>query len=118
MPTQHYHGSCQCGRIAYEVDVDLDHTITCNCSRCRRWGAVLAFAPRAQFTLHAGEGEMTEFLFNMNRIHHLFCKTCGIECFAYATMPDGTEMVAINANCLDGVDARSLPAEAVDGASR
>ena len=30
-------------------------------------------------------------------------------------MPDGTPMVAINVNCLDGVDPRALPARHVDG---
>ncbi|MGG2475837.1 GFA family protein, partial [Rhizobium sp. BR5] len=29
---------------------------------------------------------------------HLFCSTCGIESFAYADGPDGTPMVAVNAN--------------------
>ena len=32
-------------------------------------------------------------------------------------MPDGTPMVAINVNCLDGVDARALPARPFDGAA-
>ena len=32
-------------------------------------------------------------------------------------MPDGTAMVAINVNCLDGVDPRALPFRTHDGAS-
>ena len=30
-------------------------------------------------------------------------------------MPDGTPMVAINCNCLEGVDPRALPAQPFDG---
>jgi hypothetical protein len=30
-------------------------------------------------------------------------------------MPDGTEIVAINCNCLDGVDPRTLSVRQVDG---
>lgn len=117
MPVQHYAGSCQCGAVKFEADLDLDSTITCNCSRCRRLGSVLAFAPKSAFMLHSGEKNLSEYLFNKHNIHHLFCKTCGIQSFGFAKGPDGTDMVAVNANCLDGVDARALKSKAVDGAS-
>lgn len=115
MTKQHYSGSCQCGNIAYEVEADLDQTITCNCSRCKRLGSVLSFAPATDFRLTA-DGPVTEYLFNRKAIKHLFCPTCGIESYALGTSPDGTEVVAINVNCLDGVNARALPSQAVDGA--
>ena len=118
MTTQHYSGGCQCGRVRYEVDVDLDGAVTCNCSRCERIGSTLAFAPVDRFTLLKGEGAMTEYLFASGTIHHLFCTTCGVESFARGSMPDGTPMVAVNANCLDGIDPRSLKTTHFDGASR
>lgn len=117
MSTEHYSGSCQCGAVSYEVDVDLDNTITCNCSRCQRLGVVLAFAPRANFQLKTGEDALTEYLFNKKAIRHLFCNTCGVESFAYGEMPDGTATVAVNANCLSGVDPRALKSHHVDGRS-
>ena len=64
-----------------------------------------------------GEDSLTEYLFNRHVIRHQFCRTCGIEPFAYGAMPDGTPMVAINVNCLDGVDPRALPATRFDGRS-
>jgi len=33
MSARHYTGSCQCGAVTYAVEVDLDQTRTCNCSR-------------------------------------------------------------------------------------
>ena len=115
MPSAQYEGGCQCGAVNFEVDVDLDNTITCNCSRCQRMGFVLAFTPRENFRLRSGEGEVTEYLFNKNAIRHLFCTTCGVESFAYGQMPDGSATVAINVNCLAGVDPRSLESRHVDG---
>ena len=115
MATQHYRGSCQCGAVAFEADLDLDHTITCNCSRCQRLGSVLTFAPKDKFTLLKGEGQLSEYLFNKHVIHHLFCRTCGIESFARGKGPDGKEMVAVNANCLDGVNPRELPSKHFNG---
>lgn len=115
MSVSHYKGGCQCGAVRYEVEVDLDNTITCNCSRCQRMGFVLAFASNDNFNLKSGEGELTEFLFNRNAIRHLFCKTCGVQSFAYGTMPDGSLTVAVNANCLDGVEPRELKSNHVQG---
>ena len=115
MATQHYRGSCQCGAVSFEADLDLDHTITCNCSRCQRLGSVLTFAPKDKFTLLKGEGQLSEYLFNKHVIHHLFCRTCGIESFARGKGPDGKEMVAVNANCLDGVNPRELPSKHFNG---
>ncbi len=113
-----YHGSCQCGAIDYDVELEtLDGSVTCNCSRCRRLGSVLVFAPRDKFTLNKGEEAMAEYLFHNKVIRHQFCKTCGIEPFAYGVMPDGAPVAAINLNCLDGVDARSLTSHHYDGAS-
>jgi hypothetical protein len=118
MTAEHHRGSCQCGAVAFEADVDIAQPIACNCSRCRRLGAVLAFTPRTNFTLLRGADALTEYLFNRHIIRHQFCRTCGVQPFAYGQMPDGTPMVAINVNCLDGVDPRALPARHFDGASR
>jgi hypothetical protein len=117
MAVQHYHGSCQCGAVDFDVDLDLSHTATCNCSRCRRLGSVLAFAAGEAFTLNSGSDNLTEYQFNKHLIHHQFCKTCGVQGFSFGATPDGRQMVAVNVNCLDGVDARSLPSEAFDGAA-
>lgn len=117
MPLDHYEGSCQCGAVTYQVDVDIDATITCNCSRCQRMGFVLAFAPPENFRLESGEEHLTEYLFNKKTVRHLFCSTCGVESFAYGEMPDHSPMVAINVNCLAGVEPRTLDSKHVDGRS-
>ena len=110
-----YHGSCQCGAVSYDVDVDLGRTITCNCSRCQRMGFVLAFASADKFNLKSGGDSLTEYRFARKSIQHLFCKTCGVESFARGTMPDGSPIIAINVNCLSDVDPRSLKSQHVDG---
>ena len=116
MTKRPYTGSCQCGAIAFQVEADLDQTVTCNCSRCQRLGFVLTFVPKADFHL-TSDGPVTEYLFNRMVIQHRFCPTCGIESYALGKGPDGMEMVAINVNCLDGVDPRALSSTAVNGAA-
>jgi hypothetical protein len=118
MAAKQYGGGCQCGAIRYEVTADLDTTVVCNCSRCRRVGTIMTFTPAAQFKLLSGDNATTEYLFNKHLIHHLFCSTCGIQSFSRGQMPDGTPMVAINVRCLDGVDPDALSPKHFDGASR
>jgi hypothetical protein len=110
-----YHGGCQCGAVRYDVTMELGEVISCNCSRCGKLGSLLAFAPAQDFKLTAGEGATTEYQFNKRAIHYLFCATCGIQSFARGSMPDGTEVVAVNVRCLDDVDTGGLSVKAVDG---
>jgi len=118
MSVKRYAGSCQCGAVQYEASVDLDKTMSCNCSRCGRLGVILAFAPTSDFTLLKGEGATTEYLFNKHVIHHLFCSTCGIQSYSRGKGPDGSDMIAVNARCLDGVDADALTPQKYDGRSK
>lgn len=113
-----YHGSCQCGAVSYDVDLDLGSTITCNCSRCQRMGFVLSFTPADKFRLLGGDDELTEYRFGSRTIQHLFCRTCGVESFARGSMPDGSAVIAVNVNCLEGVEPRQLNSQHVDGRSR
>ena len=112
---KHYRGGCQCGAVSYEVDVDLDKTMTCNCSRCQRLGQILAFTTRDKFALLSGADNLTEYRFNSKKIAHMFCKTCGIQSIAYGISPDGTEAAGINVNALEDVDPRALTPNHVNG---
>ena len=118
MAEKHDHqGQCHCGAVRFSARTDFAGMGDCNCSRCRRLGWVMQSLPEADFTLIAGEDQLTTYRFNTEMIDHLFCKTCGIESFARGAMPDGTPMVAINVNCLDGVDPLALATHFHDGAA-
>lgn len=116
MPATHT-GGCQCGNVRYEVQSDITEVMSCNCSRCGRLGSLLTFVPTTQFKLLKGDGATTEYQFNRHNIHHLFCSTCGIQSFARGKRPDGTEMIAINARCVDGIDPDKLTVKKIDGKS-
>lgn len=113
-----HEGGCQCGRVRYAVEVELDSLIACNCSRCAKLGSVLAFAPATAFELRQGEDALTEYRFNTGKISHLFCETCGIQSFARGVAPDGSEVAAINVRCLDDVDVFALEPRPFDGKSQ
>lgn len=115
---QNYSGSCQCGKVRYEVQMDISEVLACNCSRCGRLGWLLAFAPAEQFKLLSGANDLTKFEFNNHRIQHQFCSTCGIQSFAIGTHPKtGDRMAAVNVRCLDGIDVDAFKVKKVDGRS-
>ena len=112
---QTYTGGCHCGKVRYEVSTKLEGAVTCNCSMCGKMGSRLSFVPSAQFKLLSGEESLRDYQFNKKIIHHLFCTTCGIRSFARGKAQDGSDMVAINVNCLDGVDLATVPTQQYDG---
>ncbi|ADO68420.1 GFA family protein [Stigmatella aurantiaca] len=114
---QKYTGGCHCGQIQYEVTADLNQVISCNCSVCTKKGALLSFVGADQFKLLSGKDAVSDYQFNKKVIHHLFCRTCGVESFASGTAPDGRQMYAINVRCLEGVDLAALRVTPVDGKS-
>jgi hypothetical protein len=113
--TKAYQGGCHCGAVRFEVATDLAQVISCNCSICTKRGLLPTFVGADSFTLRAGEAALADYQFGRKRIHHLFCRHCGIESFARGTGPDGTPMVAINVRCLDEVDLGALAPTPFDG---
>lgn len=109
-----YRGSCHCGRVAFEVEGELEQVMDCNCSICSRKGALLWFVPQEQFRV-TGEENLRTYTFGSGQIRHRFCATCGIHPFGEGTDPSGKRIAAINARCLEGVDLASLRVEHFDG---
>ncbi len=114
--TKTHTGGCHCGKVRYEVEADIDEVNSCNCSLCQKRGYLLAFVPRAQFTLLSGEKDQTDYQFNKKVVHHWFCGTCGVSSFGTGEGEFG-EMVAINVRCLDDVDLDALKVKRIDGKS-
>ena len=70
-------GSCHCGKIAYTLDAVPTEAIECNCSICRRRGAVLAAFSPDKFHLETARDDIAVYTFGRHAIRHQFCRTCG-----------------------------------------
>ncbi|WP_374497241.1 GFA family protein [Vogesella indigofera] len=114
-----YHGSCHCGAVTFEADLDLSQpTYRCNCSICRRTRFWPAIARAGQFRLLTGQAELTQYLFNTRKNQHYFCKHCGVRCFGIGTETPTGLMYGVNLGCLDDVSDTELaqaPIIYVDG---
>ena len=112
-----YKGSCHCGKIAFEVEGEIDQLMECNCSHCSRKGYLLWFAPRETLKLKTPESDLATYTFNKHVIKHHFCPTCGCAPLATGKAPNGADTAAVNARCLEGVDPSALKIVKVDGRS-
>lgn len=104
-----YQGSCHCGAVRFEADIDLAAgTCKCNCSICRKTRAWMAFVPANSFRLLSGEPDLSDYQFAKKSIHHRFCAKCGVRAFAHGADGKGNRFVAVRVNCLDGIDPKEL----------
>ena len=110
-------GSCHCGAVKFQVDVESgpEKVIECNCSHCSSKGLLLWFVPRDALTTTAGEDTLATYKFNKKVIEHRFCNACGVEPFAFGQMPDGAKMAAINVRCLADFDLEGIERKPVNG---
>jgi len=81
-------------------------------------GLHFAFLAPSSFQLRAGEDNLQEYLFNKHAIRHQLCVDCGVDVFARGSKPDGTEVVALNVSCIDGIELAKLAMTPIDGRNR
>lgn len=116
MDVRPHTGSCHCGAVKFEVRTALMPAVRCNCSLCKRRGALMSpIFDAADLRIVEGEGNLALYQFNTRAARHFFCKTCGIYPF-HQTRKDA-KLWRVNIGCLDGVDPYTLEASLADGAS-
>lgn len=99
-----HRASCHCGAVVLELDlpngiVDPRH---CDCSLCRRKGAVMASVPLSGIKIIKGENVLRLYQFNTLTAKHYFCSVCGI--YTHHQRRSNPEQYGYNVGCLEGVN--------------
>ncbi len=109
-------GSCHCGTVKFKVLTAASPAGRCNCSLCRRKGALMSPSfPAENLEIVSGKEELTLYQFNTRVAKHYFCRHCGIYPF-HQTRRDPTQW-RVNLGCIEGLDVYSLDAAVFDGSS-
>jgi len=100
--------SCHCGAV--ELELSLPNGIVdprrCDCSICRRKGAIVASVPLSGIRIVRGEEVLTPYQFNTMTAKHYFCSVCGI--YTHHQRRSNPQEYGYNVGCLEGVNPFDL----------
>jgi hypothetical protein len=103
-----HHATCHCGSV--ELELDLPDGIVdprrCDCSICRRKGAIVASVPLSGIKVIKGHDVLKLYQFNTRTAKHYFCSNCGI--YTHHQRRSNPEQYGYNVGCLEGVNPFDL----------
>lgn len=109
--------SCHCGAVELRVRLSPGGLATarrCDCSFCRRRGAVAVSAPLEGVQVVKGASNLTLYQWGTRTAQHWFCRTCGI--YTHHRRRSNPSECGVNAACIAGVNPRDLdPVPWTDG---
>lgn len=98
-------GSCLCGDVKFEVELDLSNGSRCNCTICTKLGATGSVVKPAAFKLLTPESTLAWFTRAPEFGCRYFCARCHIYCFGKGHLAElGGDYVSVNLNAIDGFD--------------
>src|SRR3954468_4619705 len=102
--------SCHCGTIVLRLHLP-DGVVDprrCDCSICRRKGAIVAGVPLSGLRVVKGQDVLKLYQFNTNTAKHFFCSNCGI--YTHHQRRSNPQEYGYNVGCLEGVNPFDLGA--------
>ena len=101
-------GRCHCGAVVLEVALSngLCTARRCDCSFCRRRGAIAVTAPLNGVTVLKGADKLTLYTWGTRTAQHYFCKVCGI--YTHHRRRSNPDECGVNVAILYGVNPRDL----------
>ncbi|EOX4971040.1 GFA family protein [Vibrio alginolyticus] len=108
--------SCHCGKVELELALPngIEKPRRCDCSMCRRRGAIVASVPLNGIRIVQGEDVLKQYQFNTHTAKHFFCGECGI--YTHHQRRSDPSEYGYNVGCLEGVNPYELGAiEVMDG---
>ncbi|ACY53636.1 MULTISPECIES: GFA family protein [Vibrio] len=108
--------SCHCGKVELELALPngIEKPRRCDCSMCRRRGAIVASVPLNGIRIVQGEDVLKLYQFNTRTAKHFFCGECGI--YTHHQRRSDPSEYGYNVGCLEGVNPYELGTiEVMDG---
>ena len=107
-------GSCHCGAVSYVFDHTPSRATSCNCSICRRLGALWIYARLEQITV---SGPTFGYTRGEKSLAFHSCKTCGCTTHWENLKPVGPDAyMAVNLRLAQPDVVATIPVRYFDGA--
>ncbi|MEL7291632.1 MAG: GFA family protein [Pseudomonadota bacterium] len=100
--------TCHCGSVKLELSLPngIEKPRRCDCSICRRKGAIVASVKLGGIRILEGEHLLTLYQFNTKTAKHYFCSVCGI--YTHHQRRSYPDEYGYNVGCLAGVNPFDL----------
>lgn len=101
-------GKCHCGTVEFEVNstAGVQGLMRCDCSLCRRKGAIMATAPVTDLSVTKGEDQLSVYQWNTKIAKHYFCSRCGI--YTHHQRRKNPQEYGFNIACIEGLNPADL----------
>ncbi len=101
-------GSCHCGQITYEAELNLEKVAVCHCNDCQKLSGsafrTVAMVPDTDFTLLSGDLKTyIKTAESGNKRAQTFCGTCGSPLYA-TSVEDGPKVLGLRVGTISQRD--------------
>ena len=99
---------CHCGSVEAEINApeNLEKILRCNCSLCKRKGAIMSMVKNEDFKITKGEDKLKLYQYHTKVANHYFCTECGI--YTHHNPRSAPAMTGFNLGCVDEVKVEDL----------
>ena len=101
--------TCHCENVELEVNIPeagFPKLMRCNCSLCKRKGAVMSPLLKENVKLVKGQDSLKLYQYHTKVAEHYFCSNCGI--YTHHKMRSNPNMIGVNVACIEGINPFEL----------
>ena len=99
--------SCHCKAVLAEINIEkIEKVLRCNCSLCKRKGAVMSMVKNENFKIIKGTDKLNLYQFHTEVAKHFFCSICGI--YTHHNPRSNPAMTGFNLGCIDDINTFDL----------
>jgi hypothetical protein len=109
--------SCHCGAVRVEVPRKPRSLTGCNCSICRRYGALWAYYRASELRISSASGATSSYCWGDKSLRFVRCNTCSCIMYWAPLRPKGVGKMGVNARNFEPDAIRLIRIRRLDGAS-
>jgi hypothetical protein len=108
-------GACHCGTVGWSFQGVIESVTACNCTVCRRYGALWAYDYEGERIV--ASGATTAYVRGHASLGFHFCAKCGCVAYWRSLQPreDGRRRIAVNVRLAEPEAVASLPIDHFEG---
>lgn len=111
------YASCHCGAVRLEIARKPRQLTECNCSICRRYGALWACYTRKSVRVICVSDALSAYVWGNKSIEFYHCADCGCVTHHERVKKKPGSTIAVNARMMEPEEISSIRIRKLDGAS-